>query len=57
MHTADIQLMRSAKNKQVISQFFEALDLQDTERIAQLVSGVNCSFHFPGMPSMDWEGD
>ncbi len=38
MRMNDIQLMGLAeKNRQVIGQFFEALNLQDTERIAQLV--------------------
>jgi predicted ester cyclase len=42
------------KNKLVVGQYFEALDRQDTERMGQLVSSTNYSFHFPGMPSMDW---
>jgi hypothetical protein len=38
MRINDIQLMGLAeKNRQVVGQFFEALNLQDTERIAQLV--------------------
>jgi steroid delta-isomerase-like uncharacterized protein len=45
------------KNKQVVRQFFEALNQQDTERIGQLVSSTNYSFHFPGMSPMDWKGD
>jgi steroid delta-isomerase-like uncharacterized protein len=45
------------QNKQVVRQFFEALNRQDTERIVQLVSSTNYSFHFPGMPPMDWKGD
>ena len=45
------------KNKEVVRQFFEALNRQDTERIGQLVSNTNYSFHFPGMPPMDWKGD
>jgi steroid delta-isomerase-like uncharacterized protein len=45
------------QNKQVVRQFFEALNRQDTERIGQLVSSINYSFHFPGMPPMDWKGD
>jgi steroid delta-isomerase-like uncharacterized protein len=45
------------KNKQVVRQFFEALNRQDTERIAKLVSSTNYSFHFPGMPPMGWKED
>jgi len=45
------------KNKQVVRQFFEALNRQDTERIGQLVSSTNYSFHFPGMPPMGWKED
>lgn len=44
------------KNKQVVRQSFEAFDRHDTERIGQLVSSTNYSFHFSGMPSMDWNG-
>jgi steroid delta-isomerase-like uncharacterized protein len=42
------------KNKQVVRQFFEAADRQDIEGMEQLVSSTNYFFHFPGMPSMDW---
>jgi steroid delta-isomerase-like uncharacterized protein len=42
------------KNKQVVRQFFEALNRQDTERMDQLVSSTNYSLHFSGMPPMDW---
>jgi steroid delta-isomerase-like uncharacterized protein len=51
--------MRSVEeqNKQVVRQFFEALNRQDTERIGQLVLSTNYSFHFPGMHPMDWKGD
>jgi steroid delta-isomerase-like uncharacterized protein len=43
------------KNKQVVRQYFEAYDQQDTERIGQLlVSSNNYSFHLSGMPPMDW---
>jgi steroid delta-isomerase-like uncharacterized protein len=42
------------QNKQLVSQYFEAFDRQDTERIGQLVSSSNYSFHLPGMPPMDW---
>jgi len=44
------------QNKQVVRQFFEAFDRQDTERIGQLVSSSNYSFHISGMPPMDWNG-
>jgi steroid delta-isomerase-like uncharacterized protein len=43
------------RNKQVIRQYFEAYDRQDTQRIGQLVSSSNYTFHLSGMPSpMDW---
>jgi steroid delta-isomerase-like uncharacterized protein len=45
------------KNKQVVRQFFEALNRQDTERIGKLVLSTNYSFHFPGMPPMGWKED
>jgi steroid delta-isomerase-like uncharacterized protein len=45
---------RGEQNKQVVRQFFEALDRQDTERMDQLVSGNDYSLHFSGMPPMDW---
>jgi steroid delta-isomerase-like uncharacterized protein len=45
------------QNKQVVRQFFEALDQQDTERMDQLVSSNNYSFHFSGMPPMDWNAN
>jgi steroid delta-isomerase-like uncharacterized protein len=44
------------QNKQVVRQFFEAFDRHDTERIEQLVSSTNYSFHSLGMPPMDWNG-
>jgi steroid delta-isomerase-like uncharacterized protein len=44
------------KNKQVVRQFFEAFDRHDTERMDQLVSSTNYSFHFSGIPPMDWNG-
>jgi steroid delta-isomerase-like uncharacterized protein len=44
------------QNKQLVRQYFEAYDQQDTERIGQLVSSNNYSFHLSGMPSMDWNG-
>ena len=43
------------QNKQVVRQYFEAYDRQDTERIGQLVSSSNYTLHLSGMPSpMDW---
>jgi steroid delta-isomerase-like uncharacterized protein len=47
-------LSKQEQNKQLVSQFFEALDRQDTEMIDQLVSSTNYSLHFSGMPPMDW---
>jgi steroid delta-isomerase-like uncharacterized protein len=46
------------KNKDVASQFFEAYNRQDTERMGQLVSSSNnnYSFNLPGMPAVDWNG-
>ena len=44
------------QNKQVIRQFFEAFDQHDTERIEQLVSSTDYSFHTLGMPPLYWNG-
>ena len=44
------------KNKQIVRQYFEAFDRHDTERIGQLVSSTDYSFHLLGMPPMDWNG-
>ena len=52
MRTTNTQSMGSAaeeQNKQVVHQFFEALNQRDIDRIEQLVSSTNYSFHFPGM--------
>ena len=61
MRTTDIQSVVSSteeqKNKQVVHQFFDALNRQDTEKIGQLVSSTNYSFHFPGMHPMGWKED
>jgi steroid delta-isomerase-like uncharacterized protein len=58
LRTALIQAMASSqeeqKNKQVVRQFFEAADRQDTDRMGQLISSTNYSFYFPGIPPMDW---
>ena len=43
------------QNKQLIRQYFEAYDQQDTEGIGQLVSSNNYSFHISGMQPMDWK--
>jgi steroid delta-isomerase-like uncharacterized protein len=45
------------QNKQMVRQFFEALNRQDTERIGKLVLSINYFFHFPGMPAMGWKED
>jgi len=42
------------QSKQIVRQLFEASNQQDIEKIAQLVSITNYSFHFSGMPPMDW---
>ena len=40
----------------MVHQYIEAFNRQDIERMGQLVSSTNQSFHFPGMPtSMDWD--
>jgi steroid delta-isomerase-like uncharacterized protein len=57
LRTALTQAMGTAaeeQNKQLIRQFFETFDRQDTERIGQLVSSSNYSLHISGMPPMDW---
>ena len=45
------------QNKQVVRQFFEALNRQDTERMDELVSSNGYSLHFSGMPPMDWNAN
>ena len=47
-------LSKQEQNKQLVRQFFEASDRQDTEMMDQLVSITNYSLHFSGMPPMDW---
>jgi steroid delta-isomerase-like uncharacterized protein len=43
------------QNKQVVRQYIEAFNRQDTERLGQLVSSTDQSFQFSGMhSSMDW---
>jgi steroid delta-isomerase-like uncharacterized protein len=50
-------LQHQEQNKQLVRQFFEALDKQDTERMDQLVSSANYSLHFSGMPPLDWNAN
>src|SRR5919112_982053 len=50
-------LSKQEQNKQLVSQFFETLDRQDTEMMDQLVSNTNYSLHFSGMPPMDRDGN
>ena len=59
MHTTNPSFVASSvqeQNKQMVRQFFEAFDRHDTERIGQLVSSTDYTFHFLGMPPMDWNG-
>jgi hypothetical protein len=50
-------MVSPGQNKQLIRQYFEAYDRQDTERIGELVSSSNYTLHLSGMPSpMDWNG-
>ena len=56
--TALTQAMGTAEeqNKQLVRQFFEAFDRQDTQVMDQLVSSTNYSLHFSGMSATDWNG-
>jgi len=45
------------QNKQLVRQFFEALDRQDIERMDQLVSSAIYSRQFCGMPPLDWNAN
>jgi steroid delta-isomerase-like uncharacterized protein len=57
IHTTNNQPMglTEEQNKQVVRQYIEAFNLQDTETLGQLVSSTNQSFQFSGMHStMDW---
>ena len=59
MHTINTSFVSSSvqeQNKHVVRQFFEAFDRHDTERIGRLVSNTDYTFHFLGMPPMDWNG-
>ena len=51
-------VMEAAKeqNKQLVRQFFDAFDRQDTGVMDQLVSSTNYALHFSGMPPADWNG-
>jgi steroid delta-isomerase-like uncharacterized protein len=57
MASSSSSATQEEQNKQVVRQYFELLNLQDTEKMGQLVSSTNYSFHFPGMRPMDWKGD
>lgn len=50
------QQQQQQQSKQIVRQLFEASDQQNIEKIAQLVTITNYSFHFSGMPPMDWTG-
>jgi steroid delta-isomerase-like uncharacterized protein len=45
------------ENKQIVRQFFELLDVHETDRMEQLlISTNNYSFQSSGRPIMDWNG-
>ena len=51
------QKQQEEKNKQIVRQFFELLDVHDTDRMEQLlISTNNYSFQSSGRPIMDWNG-
>src|SRR5918911_4501230 len=51
------QKQQEEKNKQIVRQFFELLDLHDTDRMEQLlISTNNYTFQSSGRPVMDWNG-
>ena len=51
------QKQQEEKNKQIVRQFFELLDLHDTDRMEQLLISTNkYSFQSSGRPVMDWNG-
>jgi steroid delta-isomerase-like uncharacterized protein len=58
LRTALTQAMETAEeqNKQLVRQFFDTFDRQDTEMMDQLVLSSNYSLHFSGMPATDWNG-
>ncbi len=55
--SSSYNIPQQEQNKQLVRQFFEALDKHDTERMDQLVSGTNYSLHFSGMPPLDWNAN
>ena len=57
MASSSSNLQHQEQNKQLVRQFFEALDKQDTERMDQLVSSANYSLHFSGTPPLDWNAN
>jgi steroid delta-isomerase-like uncharacterized protein len=42
------------QNKQLVGRFFDFYNAHDIQSIGHLISSSNYSFHFPGMPPMDW---
>jgi steroid delta-isomerase-like uncharacterized protein len=42
------------QNKEIVRECIEAWDRHDTERMEQLVSSSNYSFHSPGMSPVNW---
>lgn len=50
-------ILRQEQNKQLVRQYFDALDRQAIERMDQLVSCANYSLHFSGMPPLDWNAN
>jgi steroid delta-isomerase-like uncharacterized protein len=57
MASSSSNILRQEQNKQLVRQFFEALDRQDIERMDQLVSSASYSLHFSGMPPLDWNAN
>jgi len=47
--------LQQEQNKQLVGQFFDAMDKKDTERMDKLVSSIDYSLHFSGMPPRDWK--
>lgn len=54
--TSSAEQQEQQQSKQIVRQLFEASNQQNIEKIAQLVTITNYSFHFSGMPPMDWTG-
>jgi len=57
MASSSSSILRQEQNKQLVRQYFEALDRQAIERMDQLVSSANYSLHFSGMPPLDWNAN